>query len=355
MEKTNVLVFMAANNNLKSVALNSINEMEKATSSLDGDLFVLVKTSGYRSDLIKIKYDITDNIVSDTVLTYGLENTSDPAFLKKVIEDTRAQYPSNSFGLVLWSHGTSWYPSKKNPQPRPILTSNHVQLKSFGYDRGASMDITQLNKFLPKDLKFILFDACSMGSLEVVYELKDNADYIIASPTETLSYGFPYNKIVPLLFGNVDSYKKLCQVYMNSYTSRSGIYRSASVALVKTKELREVASSVKNFMGKIEPNGAQIKRDGVQRLDFDANSPVKAYDFLNFMEINFNKHDYFQVEQAFNRAVVFFGNTDTFLGENITKFSGLSIYLPVVNDTNLEYYKQLAWSRDTEFQKAFGY
>lgn len=39
--------------------------------------------------------------------------------------------------------------------------------------------------------EYILFDACYMSSVEVAYELKDVTHYLIASPTEVLSYGFP--------------------------------------------------------------------------------------------------------------------------------------------------------------------
>lgn len=348
-----VLVYMAANNNLKTAAINSINEMEMSAKDLDGDLFVLIKTSGYRSDLLKIKYDKTDNIVSDTVKTYGNENTSNPDFLKKVIIDAKKDYPSHSFGLVLWSHGSSWFPPQKNAPVRPILYGGRVLLKSFGYDRGEVMDVIDLKRALPDDLKFILFDACSMGSLEVAYELRHNTAYIIASPTETLSNSFPYDKITPLLFGTVDDYKLICQQYLESYRSRSGIYQSASVSLIKTDELNDLAIAVKKLLDLVPPRNINDKRAGVQNLSFDINSPVPAYDFLDFLHKNFNISDYSPVEQQFHKAIIYKGATERFLDKPIDQFGGLSTYLPLVKDKNIDYYRQLSWFTSAGYGSLF--
>ena len=50
------------------------------------------------------------------------------------------------------------------------------------------MEIDDLAKGLPDDLfDFILFDACYMASVECTYELRNKAEYILASPTETMA------------------------------------------------------------------------------------------------------------------------------------------------------------------------
>ena len=42
---------------------------------------------------------------------------------------------------------------------------------------------------------YILFDACLMSQVEVAYELRNAADYLILSPAEVMSAGFPYFKM----------------------------------------------------------------------------------------------------------------------------------------------------------------
>ena len=43
--------------------------------------------------------------------------------------------------------------------------------------------------------QFIMFDDCYMSSMEVAYDLKDVTDYIIASTSEVMAYGMPYEKV----------------------------------------------------------------------------------------------------------------------------------------------------------------
>ena len=40
------------------------------------------------------------------------------------------------------------------------------------------------NSFQQGESEFILFDACLMSSIEVLYDLRDKAKYVIASPAE---------------------------------------------------------------------------------------------------------------------------------------------------------------------------
>jgi hypothetical protein len=62
------------------------------------------------------------------------------------------------------------------------------------------MELADFANAIPYKLDFIIFDACFMGSVEVCYELKDKAEYIVASPTEILSPGFVYSSMMQHLF-----------------------------------------------------------------------------------------------------------------------------------------------------------
>ena len=93
--------------------------------------------------------------------------------MKQVLNDIIQMYPAQEYRLILWSHGTSWLPAGSS-------------LRSFGEDSGKQMNIPDLAENLPIKFDFILFDACLMGSVEVVYELKEKANFIISSSTETI-------------------------------------------------------------------------------------------------------------------------------------------------------------------------
>ena len=50
----------------------------------------------------------------------------------------------------------------------------------------------------------MLFDACYMQSVEVIYQLRDRTDYFIGSPTEIPGPGAPYEAVVPALFSQIN-------------------------------------------------------------------------------------------------------------------------------------------------------
>ena len=98
-----VLIYIAANNDLKPEALASVNELERGYR--DGlNLLVYLKTSSEVSVILKVKADDTPNIGSDTIAIYVNENSSDPYFLSRVVNDARKLSPASSYGLVLWSY-----------------------------------------------------------------------------------------------------------------------------------------------------------------------------------------------------------------------------------------------------------
>jgi len=326
-----VLVYMDANNDLRYEALNSINRMEKGAKEIDGTLLVYIKTSSVRSYLLKIRHDEDLNrITSDTLKVF--ENpVSDAEFLKDVVKYTQSEHPAETYGLVLWSHATSWAPAA------PAKT------KSFGRENGKEMDIIDLKNALPNNFEFIIFDACSMGGVEVLYEFRQKAKYIIASPAETLAESFPYQTITPLLFKSSDQLDDIAKAYYDYYNAYTGDLQSATVVLVQTSELDALALAMKTLMINKKTYGDKLVSEGVQRLDFTLGFPVANYDFGGFLDKNFQPADLSDVYKELNKAILFKAATTNFLGISIKSFSGLTCYIPAVNDANLNYYKRLQW------------
>lgn len=327
-----VLIFMAANNDLRSDAINCLNRMEAGFSGKN-DLLVYIKTTSETSCILKVKHDNTERIISDTLVRYGSDNSSDPRFMSKIIEDARRLSPAASYGLVLWSHASSWAP--------PL----GVKTKAFGEDRGTDMDLIDLKAALPKDFLYIIFDACSMASIEAIYELRNNSRYILASPTEVLSSSYPYEQITAHLFEGEHGLKAIAEKFMNYYRSMNGDYVSATVSLIDTKELELLAGYTRSLLdSKRAKDGFNIQN--IQRLDFDSKTRVPAYDFEHFLAQNFNFNDYAAIAGQLRKAVLFKDHTAGFLGNPINNFSGLSIYLPRTNDSYQNYYSKLAWYED---------
>jgi len=329
-----VLVYMEANNNLKSDAMACINAMENGFVDIDGVLLVYIKSTNGKSYLLKIKHDLYNKtIISDTVKVFENEDLSNPIFLKSVIEYSQMKYPADSYGLILWSHATSWAP--------PKLSKANVE--SFGSDRGKEMDIIELKNALPDNFDFIIFDACSMASLEVVYEFKDKAKYIIASPSETIAESFPYQKITPFLFGNSDNLKRVAIEYFNHYNAYKGDMQSGTISLVKTSELKPLADKLSFLIQNYKKNGEYFISKDVQRMDFSDDFPVAAYDFGDFLRKNFDSSLLMDIQSQLDNTILYKSSTSHFLGKPIINFSGVTCYIPLEGDENLSYYKRLSW------------
>lgn len=183
-------------------------------SYLKAPCIIKYETDGHGN--INGKSALTDSELTKTsVLEEGIivkqyergQIATDPDAMPVILSDMMNVVLSDSYGLILGSHGTGWLPGEKT-------------VRSFGDDNAYSIDIPQLARALAKannsKFDFILFDACLMGNIEVLYELRDVAHYCIVSPQEVPVRGFPYNSILPLLYSTdvAASAKGICDEYI---------------------------------------------------------------------------------------------------------------------------------------------
>jgi len=341
-----VLVYLAANNSLELEAYKNMEQMEKNLGDVDGNLIVYAKLPGNRPSLYHIQKKEGTNGGKIKIKDYEAHDSSDPATMRLVLEDVRNLFPAKTYGLVLWSHATGWVPSSQG----------NIKLKSFGDDGGSHMDIQELDTALPYTFDFIMFDACSMASVEVLYEIKDKAKYFIASPGEVISNGMPYDKITNDLFStDVDAYRHLAQKYYVHYNSLSGLHRSATISVIDASKLKTLAQETKQTILSQEPHYTDYNRDHIQRMDFDRfGNPLIAFDFLDFMEQNYgNASTYPKLQASLQQTVVFKANTPSFNGFAIHKNSGLTCYIPHPDNEEIAhaYYRTLKWYKDSGFDK----
>ena len=99
-------------------------------------------------------------------------NMGDPDTLRDFVNWTISNYPANYYFLVLWDHGIGCmgtcfdYFNETGPLPYP--------------DALSLPEISQALSGLPATMDVVLFDACSMGMIEVAYQTKDYANVLVA-------------------------------------------------------------------------------------------------------------------------------------------------------------------------------
>ena len=356
IERT-VLVYMAADNNLSSFGNTNIQLMLQGMKNVEGRLVIYLDPSNDVPRLMVIEGNSAPKL--DTLVTYSEENSASPEVLRRTIQDVRNLYPSNSYGLILWSHGMGWLPEKYNfhrSYSAGLVRYTNLPTKYFGQDShpgdGAMesfMETDELMAGISGHFNFIMFDACFMGAVEVLYGLRDYADYFIASPAEILANGFPYDKIVPWLWGDEEDLKRVCAEYFNYYNTypdpNNAGWNSATVALVKSSELQHLVELTSNIVGE---NKCVASTD-VWRYPLSKSSlPNVFYDLGDYINTYGDESQQSAYKQQLEKTVVFKAATPTFFGQTIPtdKFSGLSVYIPQTrwDDMNQIYY-QLEWAR----------
>jgi len=367
-----VIVYMVANNNLDFFAYQNIKEMEKGWDSTMGNLIVYIEGTANDNPaypvVYKIQHDTTKYISSSIQWVYPPQNSCSAPVLSTVINDIEKEFPANSYGLILWSHGSGWYPpgtqiksssgqivntSSNNIRQQIGIPAPYSIFKSFGVDGSNEMDIIDLKNALNQKFKFILFDACYMGCIEVAYELRNKANYIISSPTEVLSYGFPYQTIVPYLFNEPFDATKIASSYISSYQNqKSSILQSASVSVVNTDQFSNLISATNEIFSLAD---TLYNVNSLQQLD--VNNSDLLYDFGDlYNHLNISESMKQNLQQKFKALIPYKNSTNQILNElTLNSYSGLSSYVLNQNDSaSFGYYKKLDWYKDSGYGKFLG-
>ncbi|GHT78350.1 hypothetical protein AGMMS50262_20900 [Bacteroidia bacterium] len=318
-----IIVYMAADNNLANDALLNIRQMQQGYRETGINFIVFIDVANKPPYLLKIKES-----ACDTIKTFPELNSADPQILNSVLCEIIKRYPADNYGLIMWSHASSWLPAE-------------ARLRSFSKDGNTEMNIPEMAKVLPVHFDFIAFDACLMGSVESIYELCDKTDYVIASSTETIADGFPYTQMMPEFLQKSIDLRKIAAMYFDFYNRKENAERSATIALINIRELDRLAMEINKLT---EENEAQeIDRSSVQRLDVIVEQyHFDLQDFVNQLFPDANKENF--VAQL-NKTVLYKAHTPRLLGMyDINIYCGLSCYVSLADRQDLNaYYKTLKW------------
>ena len=323
-----VIAYLCADNDLWEDALRSIEEMKAGFRAGGARLIVFADIAGEAPCLLEIGTN-----TATTIKVYPGRNSADAAQMREILQEIIAMYPSESYGLILWSHGSSWMPAG-------------VPLRSFGHDGNRQMNIPELAAALPLKFDYILFDACLMGSVEVACELRQKANFIVASSMPMLYTSFPYGDILPELLSPRPDLKKVAQGYFSYYQEiMTGIYRTATIAVINTQEIDRLAAATRRLIESQPFDIHSFDRTAVQRLD--AYGEQYLFDFMDFIDKAFPGSDKSGLIAQLNKTVLYKAHTAMFMNQyEINTFCGLSCYIPPKGREDLdEYYRQLGWYR----------
>lgn len=252
-----VIFYIAADNSLSNNAKYDLKEIYQGMQNLvigEDDKVVVYVDDTYSTSLLYLDKKLAADGTGDFELIHEYSeeiNSCDSEMLKEVLSLVKSKYKSDSYGLVLWSHGTGWMPSlceKDGPLP--------AKRRTFGLDNsevrpGRQMRVSSLAKAVEDTggVDFIFFDACFMQCIEVAYQLRNATRYVIGSPCELPGEGANYTTMVEAMFSKDNYAEKMVEAYYKEYSDYGDTY-GINVSAIKTAELESYSDYMKGLVGK---------------------------------------------------------------------------------------------------------
>lgn len=309
-----VFMFFPWSNSLLSDFRRTVEDMQTVVaqrSMKDERIMVFMATSEREAVLFELKKQ-NGRCLTDTLRRYSDRPFTSRQWLTSLFSEVMTLAPASRYGMVVGCHGLAWVPIQGQRNARKRLGSQerideednlykkeridkegepndlmHFEVQGPVTTRfiGGTYPETQIETTDLADAmadagfhtEYILFDACYMSSVEVAYELKDVTHYLIASPTEVLSYGFPYITMGKHLLGT-PNYKGIVDSFISFYSSYNLPY--GTVAVTDCTQLDALAAIAQQINAaaaeQLVPNGVQI---------MDGYSPTLFYDLGHLMSL----------------------------------------------------------------------
>jgi len=338
---------------------------------------------------------------SASVIKQTLGSTVDmgnPTTLHTFITWCQQNEPAEHYLLVLWDHGSGWDPWGDSP-PGTRTAGSTAKMKSAALPVTMNpraicfddlhnsairdVDLTQaLTVNAPIDI--VATDACLMSMLEVGYQIRHQANYLVGSEDETPSEGYNYTDVVAKLVSEYATITPsayagfLAQDAFNYWTQTLG-YSSLETSTLDLSHMDTAAASLGQLSSALITNksryASQITTVEQQVARFSPDSKLSATGYAPFADL----YDYSaqlisnvpnsQVQSAATSlqsavAAAVLANYHTNDG-TYPRAHGMSIYMPGAADylnpspyylgyTPANYYPQLALAQATSWPQWLG-
>lgn len=381
-----VIMYLAGNNNLQTYLEDNVQDViwsvDGSTPGDNGRIVIYFRPRPSSGDpmLLQVYYDKKLAAVQcDTIRTYPAEmSSSNPETLRKVVADAKVVAPAKEYSMIFGSHATGWFTEEcmsRGSLTRPLSVGfsspndgsfwkQHGDeiTRTFGMDgkityEGATIDdpgmnITEMARALSgTKFRALIFDACFMASVEAVYDLRNVADYVIASSAEIMGRGMPYDLVLRYLFtsGSTEgNLMKYCSEYMRYYKELASGRKSGTISLVDCSKMEALATAV----AKVEQGGLnEINKYDVQA--FELLDESQFFDMEHFYDLAAkDRSAYAAMQNALTDCVVYKGYTPTVFSAfgygvfEVERSCGLTMNIPSATYTlfRSEWLKT-AWAR----------
>ena len=352
--KWTVMVYVNAKNNLESFGLGDVNEMEAVGSTPDLNIVAeLGRISGYASEdgdwtgsrryLIQKDAD-TSSITSPVVMEIPKSDMGNWKNVVEFVKWSQGKYPAQRYVLVIWNHGSGW---NKNPSD---LAGNGI---SYDDESGNHITTGQLKQILAETgkVEILAMDACLMQMMEVAYEVRTGADYIVASEETEPGDGYTYNTwLGPLAANPSMTQAELSKAMVDSYADHyQAINQGGTQSSVRTENLYRLGQLTNAWVTAVMASGevanAKAARSAAQSFYYSSNKDMSHFvKLVNDGSKNADVKAKGAELLSFLSGPVIYHNRAT--GAKYANALGLAIYVPTSYTTA---YDALDWAKDSNW------
>lgn len=350
-----VMIYLDGDNNLEEFGIDDFLEMASVGSTSDVNIIVQFdRIVGYDTrygdwtgaNRFLVQKDMTPT-ASNAEVSLGEVDMSNPLVLFDFMNWSASNYEAEKYFLIIWDHGAGWegIVNDVTNAPGNLMRTPGLALalEMFQASTGRKVDV-------------VAFDACRM-MLEMVYEVRDHADFLVGSEKDVPDRGFPYDTFLGSIAGfpKMSSHKaskELVDAYVEFYTGNTAF--AVALSSVKASDMDDLKDGMNAFLNEtfLElPLFSEEMRDA--RDDSEFYEGDSQYDLFNFLE-NVQSHIPSRMlgdlaEDVKNTATnaVYERKWDNpnSLNSRATNAHGLTIWLP--QSITKPEYVDLAWSNDT--------
>ncbi len=401
------MVYLNGDNDLDPFMEEAFNSMEKAAQNPDVNILTLwdrcslLSSDGQQcfdkdegienTRLYAVEYDDSDLITSpvqEVTWNPGELDMGNPDTLVNFVTWARDNYPAENYFLSILDHGGGWSPTFPDTSGQRVALSNRddyfIPLRRSYHVRGGtglSWDFSDDYNYLSSEemrlafsgitkegserIDVVFYDACLMGMLEEVYEIKDYANYFVGSENEAWG-STPYDQYLNSITASTQP-RELAVEIVNEYTASLPLLgHPSTISALDLTEIEEVSVAVDSLAralinGLVSAETVLQTEDAyllTQKFDYDSDfrledqtdGYIDLYDFASKIQENVTDGAILTAAQSVIDALE--SEDGTVIAEqhrsgypwvitepleywNLANARGISIYLPLGQDLQM--------------------
>jgi len=378
------MVYLAGDNNLEGAGNDDLKEMQQVGSSERVNVIVQFDTEVKGTT----RYRVEKNALATIEKMPGVD-TGDPKVLAKFIQWTIAKYPAEHYLVDIWNHGGGWenlppdYDYEELRSTKPARAARLKRLKRSVFrttaeevlkrpplngalSRAVAIDTGSQDYLDNQELKHALSDgfgpmskadifgcdACLMNMLEIAYEMRTTAQYMVGSEQTEPNAGWPYAAILNKLAARpnmspADLARTIAQEYGAWYQARgTGADGSATQSALNLGKLSNIVTAVDDLARALISElpsiaGAiLVAKTGTQKFEYP--EYIDLGSFVTQLQAKLPANSKAKAATAaVHSALMPPGNefvmANAIWGKSVGRATGVSIYFPQPEDYSPDY------------------